>query len=103
MLIDEGSQMRVSSCDDDRSWDAAPPGGNDAVLRWLEAFASVLKDQLGCCHLHERMNSFGICLHPAHEPWQVGLQDTVDHVLLGPQQHQQNSEHPIHEHWHVGV
>ncbi|DBA73013.1 hypothetical protein WJX79_006040 [Trebouxia sp. C0005] len=70
MLVDEGSQMRVSTCDDDRSWDAAPPGGNDAMLRWLEAFASVLKDQLGCCHLLERMNSFGICLHPAHEPWQ---------------------------------
>ena len=70
--MDDGSQLRVSSCDRDRTWDAAPPGGNDALLRWLEAFADSLKNQLGCCHLHQSTFSFGICLYPTHQPWQVG-------------------------------
>lgn len=74
--MDEGSQLRVSSCDRDRTWDAAPPGGNDALLRWLEAFADSLKNQLGCCHLHGGTFSFGICLYPTHKPWQVGCDYT---------------------------
>ena len=74
MVMDQGSQMRVASCEEERSWDAVPPGGHDAALRWLEAFADKLKYQLGCSALHwhtKSRNPRVICLYPVKQPWEV--------------------------------
>lgn len=73
MVMDQGSQMRVASCEEERSWDAVPPGGHDAALRWLEAFADKLKYQLGCSALHwhtKLRNPHVICLYPVKQPWE---------------------------------
>lgn len=81
MLMDKGSQLRVSSCEEEKSWDAAPAGGHDAMLRWLESYANTLKYQLGCRQIHERMNSNGICLYPIKQPSQVISATQSDGVL----------------------
>lgn len=71
MLLDNGCQLRVSSCDAAKSWDAVPPGGQDAALRWLEHYADALQQRLACSQLHGRLTSRGICLYPMEQPWQV--------------------------------
>lgn len=71
VLMDNGCQLWVSSVDVARSWDAAPPGGHDAILRWLEHYAHALHHQLACTQLRERKASIGICLYPKEYPYQV--------------------------------
>ena len=79
MLMDKGSQLRVSSCNYSQTWDAAPPGGNDAMLRWMERYADALQEQFSCALVTQDLSSLGICLFPTKPPWQVC---TVSHALM---------------------
>ena len=68
-----GSRMTVSSQDMDQSWDAVPAGGQDALLRWFEAFAQALQQgRFGSSKLLSTLPSVqSINLFPIKEPWQV--------------------------------
>lgn len=71
MLLDKGCQLRVGLTDVATSWDAAPPGGSDAMLRWLEQYADVLHHRLACARIRQDLPPSGICLYPVKPPWQV--------------------------------
>lgn len=72
-LTGEGNHLKVSSAGVGQSWDAIPPGGEDAVLRWFEAFADALQQQR--FSISNIVRSFpdikGINMFPVKEPWQV--------------------------------
>ena len=71
MLLDKGCQLRVGLTDVTTSWDAAPLGGNDAMLRWLEHYADALHQRLACARIRQDLLPSGICLYPVKPPWQV--------------------------------
>lgn len=73
MLMAGGCQLRVGSYDDVGGWDAAPPGANDAMLRWLEHYAEALHQRLACCQLEPLRPETRISLFPVKPPWQVPL------------------------------
>ncbi|KAL3142400.1 hypothetical protein ABBQ38_002735 [Trebouxia sp. C0009 RCD-2024] len=70
MLMDGGCQLRVGSYDDVGGWDAAPSGGNDAMLRWLEHYAEALHQRFACCQLEPLRPETRISLYPVKPPWQ---------------------------------
>lgn len=70
MLMDKGCQLRVGLSDVSASWDAAPPGANDAVLRWLEHYADALHQRFACARIQDPLSP-SICLYPVKPPWQV--------------------------------
>ena len=83
MLLDSGCQLRVGVCEAVGGWDAAPPGGHDAMLRWLEHYADALHQRFACCQLDPGMpETRSICLYPVKPPWQVSLLFATRHVLL---------------------
>lgn len=71
MLMDKGCQLRVGLDSMASSWDAVPPGGNDAVLRWLEHYADALQQQFVCGPIRHDLPPTSICLYPVEQPWQV--------------------------------
>ena len=77
VLAENGSQLRVGAFRAVGEWDAAPPGGNDAMLRWLEHYADALHQRLACCQLHQGADpprepvQHSISLYPVKPPWQV--------------------------------
>lgn len=71
MLVDKGCQLRVGRCHLAGSWDAVPPGGNDAMLRWFEHYADALHQRFACGPLRSTLLPNAIHLYPVKPPWQV--------------------------------
>ncbi len=69
--MDQGCQLRVGFTALAASWDAVPPGGNDAMLRWLEHYADALHQRFACGPLRHDLLPSSICLYPVKSPWQV--------------------------------